>query len=161
MNRYSLQIKGEGLWLVREIPAELAERVVVEILSSDGVVETGWLKTKEDEVSGNGKIDDVGEFLGECGAARVVDKVAAVAWWLKNKKGVDFFGKRMVVEQFEAAGEAIPKNLSRDLAWAVAVGWVARKDGVRGSYYLTQKGREVVEKNFPQEEIKQTASRRR
>ena len=155
MDKCQVEIRGEGLLVVKQVPREWAEKLAVQVLGGGGSVEL-----VDEKASGeNVKEVALGEMVGDLGAARSVDKIALVGWWLKFQHQVEVFGRRELVRLFEEAGEAIPKNLSRDLSWAVKIGWIAKKEGVRGSYYLTQKGREVVEAGFPDKEVKRTSVR--
>lgn len=156
MNKCSVIIRGEGLMIDREISGDLADELVVRILSQNN----GTTRDKAAETTIEGGVESVAGFLKECGAGRSVERIVAIGWWLKEKKSINMFGRREVKEMLEEAGYGVPKNLSRDLAWSVDVGWIVRKEGQKGVYYLSQKGREVVEAKFPEQEVVGTVVRR-
>ena len=63
--------------------------------------------------------------------------------------------------QFELASEPPPKNLSRDVDWAVKVGWIAPQQDDPDKYYITRSGREAVQRSFPDDLRDKTKDSRR
>lgn len=96
------------------------------------------------------------EFLDACEPKRLPDKIAAAGVFLKQHQGVMTFTSRDVIDQFEAAGEPRPGNFTRDMAWAVKIGWIAPKTGEKDVYFVTNQGTKVVEQRFPAELVKKT-----
>lgn len=156
MSKCSITIKGEGLLVDREVSSELAEKLALMVLEKQSDRANGVVEKVEDTQD-----DDLASFLKDSGASRSVERIVAIGWWLKNKNNLSVFGGREIREMLEISGYGVPKNLSRDLAWSVSVGWIVRKDGQRGAYYLSQKGKEVVEAGFSEDVVAGTVVRRK
>ena len=98
------------------------------------------------------------EFLNQCGANRVMDKIAAIGLYKKDYEDSDKFDRDSLIKAFESAAEPVPKNLSRDLRSASKAGWIAEKSGTKGTYYVTGTGEDVVNEQFPKDAVKKAKS---
>lgn len=101
---------------------------------------------------------DVASFIASKNARRTPDKIVVIAYYMWDVIGQNQFQRQDLVEFFKKAMEPIPKNLSRDLRWVEKIGWIAETSQTQGIFYLTQLGKEVVEKNFPADLIKKTTT---
>lgn len=153
MDDFVVSVSGEGLLMTRNVPREVAEKVVVAVLTQREQTSVGMVaKTEEppqEEIS-------LWSYAKNYQAERTVDKILLIGVYLAKVQGLGLFERKDVVAGLEQLAEPIPKNLSRDMAWAVRIGWIARKVGVRGVYYVTELGYMVVEGNFPKEEVGKT-----
>jgi hypothetical protein len=162
---YNVKVTGEGLTLEREVPKEIGEKIVVLVLSNGAarfatsspvqaspagtVLAMQGSSTDESEMS-------VREFLNTHKAQRIPDKITAIGYFLKNTRGHSAFSRADIVREFEAAAEAIPKNLNRDMKWTLKAAWIAPKQGSKDTYYVTNEGSQAVEKHFPSDLVKRT-----
>jgi hypothetical protein len=165
---YKVSIKGEGLTFEQSVPLELAKRLVA--MAASG--ETMGGRVGESRMGGGagrviphqhdgGDHDNLAmsEFISTHDAARNIEKITAIGEYLKVYRGKSTFTNQDVASGFEEAGDAVPKNLSRDVVWAKKVGWVAPKMGADGEYYVTTSGRAAINGNFgPEVKAKSKAS---
>ena len=171
---YKLTIEGAGLNLVREVPKLIGDKVVLLVLKGDAGVSdldeplTSSAAIVADEVrrgsadsaerAGKGRPKlSIREFLNEHDPKRSPDKIATIGTYLKDHDGKDTFTRKDLEKGFEDAAESVPGNLPRDVNWAVKAGWIARKSGAAGVYYVTHSGSEAVSKKFPRDLLKKTA----
>jgi hypothetical protein len=80
---------------------------------------------------------------------------------LKVIKGKNDFTKDDIKLEMQNAAEPIPANLTRDIKWAIGIGFIAKKDQQDDTFYVTTTGQDAVEKGFPDELIKKTKLSRR
>jgi hypothetical protein len=96
-------------------------------------------------------------------AKRIPEQIATMALYLKNHRNTAVFSSKDLIKTFEDAQEPVPKNLSRDIGWAVRIGWIAPKLGMKNTYYITSSGEAAVGAKFPadvRKKTKQTTSGR-
>lgn len=165
---YKVTVSGAGLTLERDVPAHVGEQVVVLVLTGKAgrtnqstVLDMNPPSPPEGGNSGSGDEAparmSIREYLDDREAKRNPDKITAIGCYLKDQGGKASFNRIDLEAMFQAAAEAVPKNLARDLKWATRVGWIALMPNERGTYYVTAKGMEAVRKKFPKELIKKTA----
>lgn len=99
----------------------------------------------------------VREYLSSVEPKRNVDKILAIASYLKVHRGQETFTPDAVKREFRHAGEPVPGNYPRDFRWAVSAGWIASSPEEPGEYYVTNTGHDAVAKKFDQE-TKKTSS---
>ncbi len=161
---YSVNVTGPGLTIDREISKELAERVVMLLMTGQAPAtptvaappptpSTGYDAPPAAPPTGD---MSVREYLNETAAQRVPDKITAMGLYLRDVRKRSHFKRADMVEQFQAAHERVPKNLSRDIAWAAKAGWIATKAGTTDTYYVTNSGSEAVAARFSKEVVKKT-----
>jgi hypothetical protein len=88
------------------------------------------------------------ELIEYSRAKRNPERITVIGCYLKRNKDQNEFNRKEVADGFKEMAEVTPKNLARDLKWAMKIGWVAKTEGVRGSYYVTNKGEKAVEERF-------------
>ncbi len=98
----------------------------------------------------------VREFLDEHNAKRNPDIITAVALYMSIYDNKPYFTREDILNAFETAAEAVPKNFPRDLKWAIKIGWIAEKRGTKDTYYVTSSGKSAVNTSFPNELLKKT-----
>lgn len=179
MNKYTISVTGDDLLLTRQVERGLAEAIVVEVLSRGKRMTSTEVKTNtekeeggkggevvgvEEETSGEKEQDlslsnqkiSLKEFVRGFGVERTVDKILCIGVYLAKYEEMGLIERADVVAGLEQLAEPIPKNLSRDIGWAVKIGWLAKKEGVRGVYYVTGEGYEVVDGGFGAEYVEKT-----
>ncbi|MFN8398748.1 MAG: hypothetical protein U0X74_01940 [Anaerolineales bacterium] len=161
---YKVKIEGEGLTFEREVSKELGDRILMLILSganpslpSHQVNSSSSTKPKESTSTDEHHADlSIREFLDNHNAKRNPDIITAIGTYLNTHENMQFFVKEDILNAFESAAEPAPKNFSRDLKWAIKVGWVAEKRDTPDTYYVTSSGKNAVNTSFPAELIKRT-----
>ncbi|GIW40767.1 MAG: hypothetical protein KatS3mg076_1344 [Candidatus Binatia bacterium] len=164
METYRICIEGEGLKLEREVPREVADRVLLLILTGREEPKAPADLRHPGSADASGGITgpptrtsvSVREYLDDCRARRNPDKIAAIGTFLREHRAQETFTRADLERLFQEAAERVPKNLARDLKWAVRVGWIAPKPGERGAYFVTTRGSEVVHSKFPGSIVKTT-----
>ncbi len=166
-DEFTISVQGPGVSVEQKVTREVANRAVLLVL---GGVTPRTADLPRGEGPASEGVDDpspsIGEFFTAHNAKRNIEKIAAIAQFLKQHSGKNSFGRSDLVAQFELASEPPPKNLSRDIDWAVKVGWIAPQSDDPDKYYVTRSGREAVQKSFPDEvrgktKISQGARRKR
>ena len=167
---YNVKIEGNGLSLEREVSEEVGNQIVVLILAGERQIQSAPLQNEtpnnsalEDLHQINGSIMNganpplsVQEFLVSCAAKRNPDKILAIGYYLKNFQEKDEFITSDIVKNFQDAAEKVPQNISRDIRWAVQSSWIAKKTGMKDTYYVTNTGIQVVENKFPKSLVDKT-----
>lgn len=172
---YKVKLEGAGLTLEREVEKSIGEQIAVLIIAgipaakaTAGNVDVGRTGFTAGTGAGArvptptggaaGSSLSVREFLNAHEPKRTPDKIAAIGVYIKDQEKKDVFSKAEIEKAFEDAGEPIPKNMPRDMKWAVKAGWIAPKSGAKGKFYVTHTGREAVTKHFPKEVLRKTRS---
>lgn len=162
---YKVKIEGDGLTFEREIPKEIGEKILMLILSGTSQpfptpksVEHPLTTPHEETQTPHKHHSDLSirEFLDEHNAKRNPDIITAAGQYLGVHENMQYFTKEDILNAFESAAESAPKNFSRDLKWAIKIGWVAEKRGTNDTYYVTSSGKNAVNASFPAELIKKT-----
>ncbi len=150
---FLIKIEGPGLVVSREVEALVADEIAVKLLTNG---KTTQVEVEVSETSG----ESLRQFLDRKQPERNVDRIVCVGCYLSEVENKSVFGRSELTERLEMVGEKVPSNMTRDLQWGVKLGWLASKKGMRGKYYLTEKGRLVVEKGFLPELVEGTSLRR-
>ncbi len=164
---YSIKVSGPGIELEREVPREVGDQIVVMALT--GVLPSlGEIKDlaaaqapagRELAPKAAGLLSatvSIRDFMLDVLARRNPDKITAIGRYLKLYCGQDSFSEDDLVDMFSAAAEPFPKNLPRDLKWAIRAGWIAQQPGQGGRYYITNPGIMAVDQHFPREVVEKT-----
>ena len=157
---YKLKLTGPGVSLDQEVPADIAQQIIVAVFgSAPAVPTTGGASSTGAPASRHGatvkhETESLAEFLRESGAKRMPDKITAIAHYLKTRQNKRSFTRGDLEAAFEEAAESLPRNLLRDIKWVVGVGWIAPKKDETGAYYVTGSGSSAVTNKFPQEVVK-------
>lgn len=149
-----VKVGGPGMDFFKSIGESEAKRLVVALVGRGGVDERvlGSALSEQERPS-------VREYLGSVGAKRAVDKICALGVYWRDFERQRMFSREQVILALREAAEKVPKNLSRDLAWAVGAGWLAREGG-RGEYRVTVSGIRAVEERFSAQVVKETRKRK-
>lgn len=158
----ALSVEGPGLVYKTQIPVTLAQRVVLMVTrvqmgehhdDHEGLAAV----TKTSAYSGAPN-----EFIQQAKPARFLDKITALAVFLKRARGQDSFSGDDIKRMFPTAGLSVPSTFYRELGKAVKAGFIARHDD--GSFYVTGTGENATDQAFSPEyskPIKSTRRRRR
>lgn len=162
---YSLRLEGNGISVTREVGQDMARVILDLILGGDVKVPQG-----------NSALDDpapsdireepsrpalsLREFLEESEAKRNPDKITVIGRYILQHEGRHDFKRDELKGRFRDAGEGIPANFGRDFNWAVRNGWIAEDPDHRGSYYVTKKGAEAIERRFSSDIRKKTSQKK-
>lgn len=162
---HRVKLDGPGMNLDRTVSPEIAKRVMLLVLS-EGTAggEPGDLVQggtgRQEGASGGLPPLSIREFLTKQGAKTVPEHIATIASYLRSHRAAPVFTKKDLIKGFEDAQESVPKNLPRDLAKTVKIGWIAPKTGQSDSYYLTASGSTAVDSKFPADSDKKTSRAR-
>ncbi|MDP8930705.1 MAG: hypothetical protein M3O70_19590 [Actinomycetota bacterium] len=161
---YKVSVEGGGIQVDREVSQDVALGIINYIMGGelpagvsgdaggdDDGAGTGAVKRDQRRDTGDRPGLSVGEFLSAHEANRNVDKIVAMAAYLDRHRGHETVTDEQLKQQFQAARQTAPANWSRDLGLAVQGGWIAEVPGEKDTYYVTETGFEVVDKNFPRD----------
>ncbi|MGH7879905.1 MAG: hypothetical protein ACREQD_10470, partial [Candidatus Binataceae bacterium] len=87
------------------------------------------------------------EYLDRSGAKANPSKITALGLYLRAQE-TESFTSRNIRDLFVAAGEAAPKNLSRDINRAIQAGWLASRPDQTDAYYITNRGEGAAAAGF-------------
>jgi hypothetical protein len=132
--KFHLVLSGSGLELDMVIDSAKAGRIAsIAIQSSTRDVEA--LRTDVPPAPTSPR-----DYAAHLSHGTIPEKICAFGSFLKVNRGTTSFGRGELMEVFQEAGEPIPRNLPRDLAKTVRLGWIAPRPGERGKYYVTNAG---------------------
>ena len=155
---YAFSLKGTGMNFARQVDESTARALMHIALGGSAPAEDESAKSQPSRPTQVSGTRSVREFLNEHQAKRNPEKIAAVGEYLMSI-GVSNFSKDDLLSQFRTARETMPRNFGRDLAWAIATGWIAEDPQSPGSFYVTQSGKLAVEANFSAEIKKKSGFR--
>ena len=169
-NEFVVKVEGPGVNIERKVPSGFAKKVILALLdensslldSSPGDQETQKItpEAKQSTSAEENPELSIREFFDKHKPKRNVDKIATIALYLREHQEKDRFSKEDIPYWFEKAAEPVPKNIPRDIKWAVKNGWVSATNGDNELYYLTTTGAEAVQEKFPEEVVKNTSMNR-
>jgi len=158
-DEYTVSIEGPGMSIKQLVSRSIATQVLWAVFRSEQLTTPSMagvgpkLTDAVTQFHSGGPIvaKSVRELLGEANPQRIPEKIAVFAVYLKDFRGEIAFTKEQINDVFKEAHEPQPKNLARDIAWAVKLGLVAIKDGAQGTYYVTNQGMKLVADGFPED----------
>lgn len=150
---FKLTLTGPGVDLSRSVSAHVAGQIMMLVVTGTTganapAVDRG-VKGQVIQTARHSAPPSMREFFNSCNPTRGPERIAAIAYHLRTYRVLESFKKEDVVRGFEDAKEPVPKNLPRDLAWTIQIGWIAVKTGDKDTYYLTRTGNDAVENGFP------------
>jgi hypothetical protein len=169
---YSLNLKGEGMSLTRDVDQATARAIVDLVLggSASGLAPSqkgldSVLKSPQTPASSNARLS-LREFLDSAEAKRNPDKIVGIGEYIMAHDRQQAFTRDDVKGRFRNAGESPPGNYGRDFAWTISNGWIAEDPSNPGHFYVTQKGKAALAAKFSKEikkksTIKPTSRRKR
>ncbi len=92
-------------------------------------------------------------------AGRNPDKILAIGDYMLECEGAEDFGRVEVKSRFRTAGEAMPKNFTRDFGWALKNGWIAEDPNKPDRFYVTRTGKTALSEKFS-DDIKKASAQK-
>jgi BMFP domain-containing protein YqiC len=105
----------------------------------------------DEEPSSSSPPLSIRKFLRESGAQRNPDKIVAIGAFLRDHLGWESFSRHDIRSQLKNSGARVPRNLTRDLKWALDIGWIEEVPDNRGWYVVTEAGQEALDGRFSSE----------
>lgn len=84
------------------------------------------------------------EYLDDANPGNNFERIAAVALYHREVLGQARVPRDDIPKWFQRAGRAVPKNLSRDIRYALKRGLIAEDHAEADKYYVTRKGEELL-----------------
>lgn len=152
---YKISVIGQGLNLEREVSSEIGEKIVFFLLTGNVgklIPHKGVDAELDSQTVGvpSSIYPEVSlrEFMNEQLAKRIPDKIATMAFYIREYRGAQFFGKEDLRSLFQEAAEPVPKNIPRDINTTIRLGWIAARPEDKNTYYITSKGMDAVKAKF-------------
>ncbi len=143
-------ISGDGLSFEKETDMLKAGQIIA-FLSNDTAQQTGsqYYPAPAGAILGSGNVQrrSPRTALQESDASTNAEKIVVLANFICERDGTQTFSPKEIQVEFKKAGEALPKNFTRDFNQAIATGYILEGED-RGLYLLTDLGLEVAEKGF-------------
>ena len=160
---YEIEIKGEGVSISQKVAKEIGDQIIVLTLTGNTPrIRPSSQEASPKTVSEPESVSDSDEYeqsireaLDAYGAQRAPDKITVMGDFIKRTEGKDF-DRSDIISMFEAAAEKVPANLPRDIKWTLKAGWIAERSTTKGSYYVTNTGKQALKAKFSAEFIKKT-----
>lgn len=150
MSDFVIQIEGPGLTLKREAEEAMVLRILGILLGTRAQTMFAQASGLQAPVAPP-EVANVGEspreYLDRSGAKTNPEKITALGLYLRAQ-GSESFTARNLRDLFVAAGEATPKNITRDIKDAVRSAWVAVRPDQPDSYYVTNRGQTTAGAGF-------------
>jgi hypothetical protein len=158
---FKLSLKGTGITVDRTVPEDVALEIV-SIVMGGGSGPAG----APPGVPGRGLASRTGQqgmtlrkFLDDANARRIPQIIAAIGQFMTDQEGKARFTRPEVRSKFASAGERAPANIARDFQVAVTSDWIAEDASERGSFYVTDGGRQAIAARFEGQRIRRARRR--
>jgi hypothetical protein len=137
---FEIVVKGPGVDVSKKVDGPTALNALQLIWSPPRISEQNRSGPAKLSFGGIGGERSIGEFLSELRATNNAEKIAAIALYLQEHFGRQRVQKSEIIDSFATAGEAAPRNPTRDFQGAVTRRLIAEDPNKRGHYYVTQTG---------------------
>lgn len=156
---FEVSVKGPGLSYEGKVDAEKAARVMAICIAGGNAVSANIPPQTTVDVLTNAADTLLGpcEYLQRFEPKRNPDKIVCFGAYLRDTKKQETFRREDVIRLFKQCGYPTPKNFSRDLKWAIKVGWIDAAPDVEDTFYVTNSGREAMQAKFSKEVLRKTA----
>ena len=158
---YEVTVKGPGTSVHQRVSIDVA-REAINILMGGTLAGSRGSDSRSGVVAPSrqsGTARSLREYLDSTGARRNPEKIVSIGRYLQDTRGQHTFTKAEVKAQFKNAAEPVPGNFPRDFTWGINSGWIAPDES--GGYYVTNKGREAIDEQFPADVRRATKQGRR
>jgi hypothetical protein len=143
---FDLKLVGAGISIDKKVPRRVAMVIVNAVLAADGPQQAF---APPAEVAATPSVDmSPREFLTDSAATTNAEQITAFGYFLCHHRSQETFSSADIRDSFIKAHEAVPKNLSRDMASTVKAGWIHESPGSAGQYYVTNTGMQRVKSKF-------------
>jgi hypothetical protein len=145
---YRITLNGEGIDVTQQVDQATA-RLLLNILLEGHIARPS--DPIEDISAAMKPRHSLREFLDDVEANRNPEKIVAIGEHLAISEGQADFSRDDIRGKFRAAGEAAPRNFSRDFSWSISNGWIAEDSQNKGRFYVTKTGKEAIQARFSPE----------
>ncbi len=150
---FTIKVTGTGLELDRKISQELANKIVMFVLSGgkkDEDLEDD--QGPKEPAHGTAKSTSLGklslrEYINTHNATKIPQQIVAIGFHCQTKSKAESFAREELEKGFKEGKVPKPANLVRDIATAITRGWIA-ESGEDDQYYVTGTGESALEANF-------------
>lgn len=155
---FTVKLIGTGLSLDQRVSKELANRIVMLVLSEGheggdtGVDRERGRPVHAGSDRGSAKNPAFGklslrEYINAHNAKKIPQQIAAIGLHYQTKTNADVFSREQLEKGFKEGKVPKPRNLPRDIATAIGRGWIAEADE-DNQYYITATGESALAANF-------------
>jgi hypothetical protein len=162
----NIKLTGAGLSLDRKISEDLANRIVMLILS-------GGKHDPDDSATGDsgglggdvaspfqapaaatgaqaapGRTPSLSEYLNQHGVKKTPQRITTIGHYYQVHTNKQYFTRAELKTGFEEAKVKPPKNPTRDISLTIRKGWIAVKQGQTEAYFVTGTGEAAIASNF-------------
>jgi hypothetical protein len=150
---FTIKVTGTGLELDRTISQELANKIVMFVLSGGKKDDDlGDDQDSREPTPGAAKNTSLGkvslrEYINTHNATKIPQQIVAIGVHCQTKTKSDVFTREALEKGFKEGKVGKPGNLPRDISTAIARGWIAEADEA-DQYYVTGTGESALAANF-------------
>lgn len=150
---YKITIEGPETKVSRAVDEEVANSILTQLLGGGSpFTSTGQGTSTKNTREGNKESESsqtpnsvpVNEFMAGLNIDNNVDRIAAVALYLRDQLGQRSMNKDEIANWFQKSGQAAPKNLPRDIQSAVKKNLIAEDNNEGGQYFVTNTGENAL-----------------
>jgi hypothetical protein len=153
--QFKLELTGPGINIKKEISQDLSQKIVLLIFSEnrdENVIPESAPHSiniqTETHSQHSSPSHSLREFIIEHDAQRVPDKITAIGQYINKYRNTKNFNRANLIKLFEEAGEPVPKNISRDIKWALKIGWISGCSDNKSNFWVTNSGIKAIDDNF-------------
>ena len=168
-NEFKLSLEGDGISVKKSINRETALAILHSVMSEAPMTPQALPPTVAsppvafDNISpdspsqsssstlpptAKGKPKSLREFVNDCEPKTNAQVILAIAQFLAEHEGQDRFKRDQIRPKFPSAGEALPKNFSRDFQTTIDKGWIGEDPLENDSFFVTRTGEEQIKHGF-------------
>jgi hypothetical protein len=175
MDEFKFSLIGDGITVERQIDRKTALAILNSVLGSnlpvgEGVVNPQRTEIVPDPFKGNTNASmlptdgvapsiqqaaqpnsqpiSLREFVNEYSPKTNAQIILCIAKYLSEHENIERFSREIIRPKFPAAGEPLPKNLSRDFQTAIDKGWIGEDPQQRDHFYITRTGDQQIKDGF-------------
>ena len=143
-NQYTITIEGaSGFKHTQLIRKDVRDTILRTLLEND-------TPSPASPEAGFGEPLNLKTLFDDYKARSHPQKIATLAYYLEKTRNQQYFSEDDLEKLFPDTGEKVPAKLSAGITAIIRhTDWLERKAGDPGSYRLTDRGVEEVEKRFP------------
>lgn len=162
---FTIKVTGTGLELDRKISQELANKIVMFVLSGgkkdDDLVDDGDPKEPTAGTARNTSLGKLSlrEYINTHNATKIPQQIVAIGFHCQTKAKSEVFTREALEKGFKEGKVPKPGNLPRDISTAIARGWIAEGDEA-DQYYVTVTGESALAASFSKD-VKAGGGKRR
>ncbi|KAA0916625.1 hypothetical protein FLO80_07310 [Aquicoccus porphyridii] len=165
MDDFKLTLEGDGITVKRSVDRETALAILNSVLASKKSETTGELATVQEfaersdeseapvsdrstKASEYSKPLSLREYVYQYEPKTNAQMILCIAQYLAEHEGADRFKRDEIRPRFPSAGEALPKNYTRDFQTAMDKGWIGADPTNKELFFVTRTGEQQLQKGF-------------